>query len=222
MNVTNWNRPMRWLLTGLVALSLVADTASLPLLGMAGNSTAYARDRRDGPGPRPGGPGYGRRGPGPRHRGPGYDRRGPGPRPRGPGYGRRGPGPGPRGPGYGRRGPGPAPRGPGYGWRGPGPRPRGPGYYRRGYRGPRPYYPPPRPPHIRPPYGPGPWQRGPWVGFGPAPWWYGRPFLWSLTAAATVTAIAGITYYIIDGMYYRPYMSNGTTVYVMVPAPPPY
>lgn len=78
---------------------------------------------------------------------------------------------------------------------------------------------PPRPSHIPPPHYRGPWTPGPWWGAGPSPWWYGRPFLWTVTATATVVAIAGITYYMVDGMYYRPYVSEGTTVYVQVDVP---
>ncbi len=89
---------------------------------------------------------------------------------------------------------------------------------------PKPYYGqgrplPPRPHHVKPPTGPGPWQTTPWQGHGPSPWWFGRPFVWSLATAATVTAIAGVTYYLVSGTYYRPYKQGNTTVYVQVPAP---
>lgn len=78
---------------------------------------------------------------------------------------------------------------------------------------------PPRPKGVRPPSGPGPWQTTPWHGNGPSPWWYGRPFLWTLGTAATVSVIAGITYNIVNGAYYRPYRQGNTTVYVQVDPP---
>lgn len=78
-------------------------------------------------------------------------------------------------------------------------------------------YPPP-PPGVRPPVGPGPWAPGPY-GPGPRPWWYGAPYVWALPAAAAMMTIAGITYYVANGVYYRSYQESGTTVYVEV-APP--
>ncbi len=187
MRTNMWNRPLRWILTGLLVISLITDgSLMLPALN-GGTSQAFAQDRMGGPGE-----GFGR--------GPGG---GPGSPPQ-----MQHRGGGPQGPGF-------EPQfGPGGGWGyGPGPghyaEPGGPGFQ-------------PRPPYMRPPQGPGPWQTGRWVGVGPAPWWFGRPFLWDLTAVATATVIAGITYYLIDGIYYRPYMQRGITVYVQVPAPYPY
>ncbi len=71
---------------------------------------------------------------------------------------------------------------------------------------------------MRIPGGPGPWMTGGW-GPGPRPWWYGNPFMWTLPAAAAMMTIAGITYYVANGVYYRPYQQSGTTVYVQVNAP---
>ncbi len=88
---------------------------------------------------------------------------------------------------------------------GPGMRPGGPGMA--------------PPPGVRVPGGPGPWAPGPWNRPGPAPWWHGNPFLWALPAAAAMATIAGITYYVANGIYYRPYQQDGTTVYVQVDAP---
>lgn len=203
MRIKEWNCPVKWIFTGLVVLSLIADGSLLQLQLLTGASPAYAQDGIGGPGG------------GPRGSGPQFNRGGPGGPPMQPGGG--GPRMQPGGGGPRVQAGGGGPRGPGYG---PRPGPRGDAAFGPGFGPGGPMT--PRPPYIRRPVGPGPWQAGPWVGAGPAPWWFGRPFLWDLTAAATATVVAGLTYYIINGMYYRPYMQNHTTVYVQVTPPYPY
>lgn len=243
--MNDWNHPLKLMVMGIVIAGLICDASILSLCFSPGPDLAYAQHRggrRGGGGgsrharsaPRRGSPARGniRSNPGrsnsrpragnqPRNRPEirGGDR--PGNRP----GGRPGDRPGQR-PGD-RPGNRPGNR-PGDGGRpphnhirpnpGPGRGHPGPGGHRGPYYGPgRPV--PPRPGRRPPPPGPGPWHAGPWRGHGASPWWYGRPFLWSLTAAATVTVIAGITYHIVNGVYYRPYTSDGTTVYVQVNNP---
>ncbi len=232
MRLSNWKHPHKILVLGILIASLVCDGSFLLLpLSTAGN-LAYAQRRGDGPPDKlkKGGNRPGSNQPGSKlwQDDPGRKQR---PGQTAPNI-RRGPDKGPQTRKAGERPdkkhrPGTTPVAP---QRPPHPKnpakpPKQPAKrHNPNVTPPRPYYGhgrpvPPRPPHIKPPVGPGPWQTTPWHGHGPSPWWLGRPFVWSLTAAATMTAIAGITYYLVNGVYYRPYAQGNTTVYVQVPPP---
>ncbi len=229
MRFFNWKQPHKMFIIGLMVMSLVLDGSFLLLPLATANNLAYAQNRNDNPqdqfkkkgNNRPQAPGkntpgreQARQGNRPGNVSPNVQRK---PQQQ----------PGNRSGIERKRNPSTTPLSPdklGY--------PGKPAHYKRPPEPPRkkhhhptgPYYGhgrplPPRPKHIHPPVGPGPWQTTPWAGRGVSPWWYGRPFLWTMGAAATATAIAGITYYLINGTYYRPYAQGQTTVYVQVESP---